>query len=155
MVSKGLTEDVPVFRTVRVKLAAVISVALAATATPALSQEIATTDEVMAFLDDGCSTQQLIEIVGVATLAGDNLDACEADILQAIDVANAYAALTPPDEPPQVEIGFMLCQLGVTREQLQPFILASIDASGNELLLVGCSAAIQPAAGGAGVNSPG
>jgi hypothetical protein len=132
----------------RLGLALVCAAALAIySAPPAAAQDIPTTAEVQDGLDASCKTLQLIEITGPLDKASE-IAACLVEIAGSIEVAAAYAALNPPDEPPQVEIGFMLCQLAVTRPALEPVITALIAASENPLLVVGCQAALaNPAAG--------
>jgi len=97
----------------------------------------------------------LTDEVVLAALESDEPNAvCYAAIELAIAAALGYAV--DSDEPPQIDIGFLLCQLALLRPDLQPFIVDRIDLSENELLEVGCSAAVAPGAGpGQGILTPG
>lgn len=136
-------------------VASAVAFALAS-AGPSFAQNLPTTVEVQLGLDDSCNTIDLIETNGPLNPPLE-LAECLAEIAGAVEVAAGYAALNPPDDPPQVEIGLMLCQLAITRPNLEPIITALILASENPLLLVGCQAILtNPAAGpGDGGVTPG
>jgi hypothetical protein len=71
---------------------------------------------------------------------------CLTAISGAIQVAAQYGAAG--NTPPQIELGFMLCQVANAQPALQQAILDLIAGSGITMLQTGCSSALQTAAGG-------
>ena len=87
--------------------------------------------------------------VGIACGGDMGLAAVQASCLTAvsgaIQVAGLYRAANNP--PPQVEIGFMLCQVANAQPAVRQAILDLIVDSGIPMLQTGCSSALQTAAG--------
>ncbi|MCW5713932.1 MAG: hypothetical protein KIT43_05400 [Bauldia sp.] len=125
------------------KLFRTASVLVAFAATSALpgvanAQALPTAPEVGLTLDVGCAT----------TPSGQLLDeaACLVAIMTAVGVAEQYAALggNPVDlVPPQLDIGYYLCQLGIRVPVVFDDIVAAIQAAFNINLETGCQEALE------------
>jgi hypothetical protein len=108
---------------------------IGALAAPASAQPIPTVDLVSANVGASCAGNAVTAV-------------CLTAINNAIQVAGLYNAAG--NLPPQVEIGFMLCQVANANPGLRQAILDLITNSGIPMLQTGCSSALQTAAGGGG-----
>lgn len=92
-------------------------------------------------LDAACATDGLVEAIGKLDTLGD-MYRCLAAVNEAILVGKQLAAGDGPNEAAQTEVGFMLCQLGLTRPEIGFDLLEKVLASGNALIQAGCSSAL-------------
>jgi len=115
-------------------LAGMTTITVVAFAAPAVAQPLPTVADVADELYSEC----LFDDAGAPL----DLATCLAAVSSAIGVANAYGDV--PQVPPQVDIGFLLCELAVDRPSIAGDIIALINQSGNPNLGVGCSNALGP-----------
>lgn len=108
-------------------------------ASPALAQTIPTVDAVSANVSAACSGNIALPAVQ---------SSCLAAISGAIQVAGLYGGTG--NLTPQIQIGFMLCQVANAQPAIRQTILDLIANSGIPTLGTGCSSALQTAAGGFG-----
>lgn len=117
---------------------------LAALAVPATlsgvasAQTLPTAPQVGDALDVGCATTPNGELINEA--------ACLQAILAAVGVAEQYAALGGDPAalvPPQLDIGYYLCQLGIRVPDVFDNIIEAIEAAYNLNLETGCQDAVE------------
>jgi len=122
------------------RTASLLAVFAATSALPgvASAQTLPTAPQVGLSLDAGCATTPNGQLIDEA--------ACLQAILSAVGVAEQYAA-TGGDPtalvPPQLDIGYYLCQLGIRVPDVLDYIVDAIEAAYNINLRSGCQDAID------------
>ena len=122
------------------RTASVLAVFAAASALPgaASAQGLPSAPQVGLTLDVGCATTPNGQLIDET--------ACLAAILSAVGTAEQYAAAGGDPTalvPPQLDIGYYLCQLGIRVPAVYDVIIDAIEAAYNINLRAGCQDAIE------------
>jgi hypothetical protein len=123
------------------RTASVLAVFAAASALPGAASAqgaLPTAPQVGLTLDVGCATTPNGQLIDEA--------ACLAAIMSAVGTAEQYAGLGGDPTalvPPQLDIGYYLCQLGIRVPAIYDAIIDAIEAAYNINLRSGCQEAIE------------